>query len=209
MLVAYVIDLLENLRHEKIKTLTLQHQNVETELAALKAQIDPHFFFNSLNSLNVLIRENTKEALAFVDHLSQSFRYILENKEQKLVTVREELAFLESYLFMMEKRFASGLVVNIRIADDLCARRIPQFALQLLVENAVKHNQVSARHPLTIDIYGEPEHIVVKNNLQKKQSAKGYGIGLANLSKRYQLIYNTEITVRTGPTHFEVKLPIQ
>ena len=209
MLVAHVIELLENLRHEKIKTLLLQHQNIETELAALKAQIDPHFFFNSLNSLNVLIRENTKEALAFVDHFSQSFRYILENREQKLVTVREELVFLESYLFMMEKRFASGLVVNIRIADDLHARSIPQFALQFLVENAVKHNQVSARHPLRVDIYSEPDHIVVKNNLQKKQSAKGYGIGLANLSKRYQLIHDTDITVQTGPTHFEVKLPIR
>jgi two-component system LytT family sensor kinase len=209
MLVTHAIELLENLRHEKIKTLTLQHQHVETELAALKAQIDPHFFFNSLNALNVLIRENTKEALAFVDHFSQSFRYILENKEQKLVTVREELVFLESYLFMMEKRFASGLVVNIRIATDLYTRRMPQFALQLLVENAVKHNQVSARHPLTVAIYSEPDHIVVKNNLQKKQSAKGYGIGLANLSKRYQLIHNAEITVLTGPTHFEVKLPIR
>jgi len=209
MLVAHVIELLEHLRHEKIRTLTLRHQNVETELAALKAQIDPHFFFNSLNSLNVLIRENTQEALAFVDHFSQSFRYVLENKEQKLVTVREELVFLESYLFMMEKRFASGLVVQIRIAADLYTRKMPQFALQLLVENAVKHNQVSARHPLTVEIYSEQGHIVVKNNLQKKQSAKGYGIGLANLSKRYQLIHNAEITVRTGPTHFEVKLPVR
>lgn len=208
MLVTHVIELLENLRQERIKTITLQHQNVETELAALKAQIDPHFFFNSLNSLNVLIRENTKEALAFVDHFSQSFRYILKNKEQKVVTVREELIFLESYLFMMEKRFATGLAVNIRIAKDLQQRKIPQFALQILVENAVKHNQVSARHPLQILICGQQDHLLVKNNLQKKQSVKGYGIGLANLSKQYKLIGNLDITVHISPSHFEVKLPI-
>src|SRR5688500_1897742 len=115
ILVTYVMDLVAKSREDKIKVLTLQSQNSEAELAALRSQIDPHFLFNSLTSLSGLIRSNSREALEFVNHLTETFRYILEKKEHKLVTVEEELHFLQSYVFMMEKRFVDGFHVIIKI----------------------------------------------------------------------------------------------
>lgn len=207
MLISYGIELIEQLKQKQIKILMLQHQNAETELAALKAQIDPHFFFNSMNSLNVLIRENQKEALEFVNHLSQSFRYILDNREEKFITLEKELRYLESYLFMMNKRFPNGLRVDMQIESCLLQHKIPQFALQIMLENAVKHNQVSERNRLHVVIYASEGHLIIKNNIQKKQSVMGYGIGLANLSKRYQLIGNLDIEVTEDENYFVVKLP--
>jgi two-component system, LytTR family, sensor kinase len=208
ILVTYVLELVAKSRADKIKVLTLQSQNSEAELAALRSQIDPHFLFNSLTSLSGLIRANSREALAFVNHLTETFRYILEKKEHKLVTVEEELHFLQSYVFMMEKRFVDGFHVIIKIKQTLYNRNIPQFALQIALENAIKHNMVSVKNRLTIEIFDSENSIVVRNNLQKKKAISGYGIGLENLSKRYRIISSQNIEIKKSECHFEIHLPL-
>lgn len=208
MLVTYVVELVEKSRQNKIEILTLQHQHSQTELAALRAQIDPHFLFNSLASLSGLIRANSKDALAFVDHLSETFRYILEKREHKLVTVKDELQFLESYVFMIKKRFAAGFQIITKIEEAHLVKNIPQFALQITVENAIKHNLVSVKNPLTVEIVSVGNALLVRNNLQKKKAMPGYGIGLANLSKQYQIIGSRDIVITRDEHNFAVELPL-
>lgn len=208
VLVTYVIELIDKSRSDKIKILTLQHQNSETELSALRSQIDPHFLFNSLASLSGLIRANSREALEFVNHLSETFRYILEKREHKLVTVRDEIHFVESYIFMLKKRFADGFQIIMNVNDEHLSRKIPQFALQIMIENAFKHNSVSGKNPLIVEIDSGANALRVRNNLLPKKIIPGYGIGLANLSKRYQLLGSVNIATTKTLTHFEVDLPL-
>jgi LytS/YehU family sensor histidine kinase len=208
VLVTYVIELIDKSRRDKIKILTLQHQNSETELSALRSQIDPHFLFNSLASLSGLIRANSREALEFVNHLSETFRYILEKREHKLVTVRDEIHFVESYIFMLKKRFADGFQIIMNVNEEHLSRNIPQFALQIMIENAFKHNLVSGKNPLIVEIDSGANNLRVRNNLLPKKIIPGYGIGLANLSKRYQLLGRVNIATTKTLTHFEVDLPL-
>lgn len=208
ILVTYVIELVEKSRQDRIAILTLQHQHAQRELTALKAQIDPHFLFNSLASLSGLIRANSKEALSFVDHLAETFRYVLEKREHQLVTVKDELHFMDSYVFMIKKRFGDGFRIITQVDERHIARSIPQFALQLTVENAIKHNLVSVRNPLTVEVISRNNALLVRNNLQPKKALPGYGIGLANLSKQYQIIGSRDITISKDDHYFEIELPL-
>lgn len=208
ILVVYVVELIERLRQEKIEVLTLQRENTETELAALKSQIDPHFLFNTLTTLSSLVRMNSKEAVSFVDHMADTFRYMLENRKQKVVTVRDELSFLQSYIFMMKKRFEDGLYVDMNILEEHLDRGIPQFALQAAVENAMKHNIVSTKQILHIEMRSDGDCIAVWNNLNEKKSSHGYGIGLDNLAQRYWLIGKKILKVTKGAHYFQVTLPL-
>src|SRR5690606_30492996 len=111
VLVAYAVGLIDELRQEKIEVLLLQKQNTETELAALRSQIDPHFLFNTLTTLSNLVRNNSKESISFIDHMADTFRYMLDNRAEKVVPITDELSFLRSYVFMMQKRFGGVLEV--------------------------------------------------------------------------------------------------
>jgi LytS/YehU family sensor histidine kinase len=208
VLVTYVVELIERLKQEKIELLTLQHQNAETELAALRSQIDPHYLFNTLTTLSSLVRANSNETISFIDHMADTFRYMLENRTQKVVKVRDELSFLHSYVFMMKKRFGEGLDVVMSVSDEYLDKEIPQFALQAVVENATKHNIVSIKKTLRIELTSRDNCITVRNNLREKKSANGYGIGLTNLVQRYWLIGKKKIQVTKGDDFFEVTLPL-
>lgn len=209
MLVAYVYDVMEQSKQDRIKLLMLNTEKVESELARLKNQLSPHFLFNCLNSLTGVIRENQKEAIHFVNHLSETFRYMLEHRQNNLVPVHYELVFLDSYLYMMNARFGKGLRVRIDVAEAYWQKKVPQFGLQLLVENAIKHNVVSERRPLIIQITANKDSIEVSNSLQlKSQSAEGYGIGLASLAKHYELLGKSPIEVVKTEYEFYVTLPL-
>jgi len=208
VLVAHVVDLIEELKQERIEVLLLQNQNAETELAALKNQLDPHFLFNTLTTLSSLVRNNSKETVPFIDHMADSFRYMLENRSQKVVTIRDEISFLRSYLFMMQKRFEEGLEIEIDVRQEHLERTVPQFALQVVVENAIKHNIISPKNPLRIHLKSDDTYINVRNSLRKKQSTQGYGIGLDNLAQRYWLTGKKKIKVSKGEDFFEVCLPL-
>ena len=208
-LVSYAYDISERSKLDKIKLLGLKNEKMEAELGALKAQVDPHFLFNSLNSLTGVIRENQKEAIQFVNHLSQTMRYTLEKRDVNLVTLKEELQFLGSYEYMMKIRFGEGFVIQTNVPSSGMGAKLPQFALQLLVENAIKHNRVSLKSPLNIRIEMEEEHLKVVNNYQPKASVpKGYGFGLASLSQRYELLGMPPVEINRSETEFSVRLSL-
>ncbi len=186
----------------------LKQQNLQNELSALKNQINPHFLFNSLNSLNSLIRGN-KEATTFVNKLSFMYRYILQSGQQDFVTLREELKFLESYAHLIKARYRDRFDINITIPETLLNEQIPALALQLLVENAVKHNEISESNPLRVKLYTEANYLIVENPIKPRATfVDSTGQGLANINKRYLLLKQKHISISDTDAIFKVKLPL-
>jgi len=209
LLFAYILILIEKIRTSELDNARLKEERIKAELASLKEQISPHFLFNTLNSLSSVIRLSDKnESLKFVDKMSQVYRYILESNQQDLVKIKDELEFLDAYFFLLEKRFGTKLVLEMDISPDLYETSIPPMAMQLLVENVIQHNTITNSSPLTIKIFDQNSMIIVQNNLQKKTAGESFGIGLANLMKRYKLIAGKEIIINNSANSFIVKLPV-
>ncbi len=186
----------------------LKQQSLLNELEALKNQINPHFLFNSLNSLNSLIRDN-KPATTFVNKLSFMYRYILQSRSQDLVTIEEELKFLESYIYLINTRYRDRFKIEISIDSEFMTEKIPALALQLLVENAVKHNEISESNPLLVKVYYEKNAIVVENVIRLRTTfVDSTGNGLVNLDKRYMMLKNQNIIISNAENIFKVKLPL-
>ncbi|MCM4165724.1 MULTISPECIES: 2TM domain-containing protein [unclassified Arenibacter] len=176
---------------------------------ALKNQLDPHFLFNSLNVLTSLIEEDPQQAQKFTTSLSKVYRYVLEQKNKDLVAVDEELAFAETYVRLLKMRFEDSIVFDIPEKCTNAEAKIVPLSLQLLLENAVKHNVVTAVRPLRIRVYEEGGMLCVSNNLQEKQVVrKSSGVGLRNIRERYQMLSNREVQIRKSASDFRVKLPI-
>lgn len=187
----------------------LKQQSLQNELAALRNQVNPHFLFNSLNSLSLLVREDQKAAGKFINKLSFLYRYILQSKDQDLVTVKEELKFLESYVHLIKERYRDNFNVNIHINDALLQKKLPTLALQLLMENAVKHNEISNDKPLYVDVFDEDGWLVIKNKLQKRTGRiESTNTGLSNLNTRFKLQMDKNIEILKDDTHFSVKIPL-
>ncbi len=187
----------------------LQQQNLQKELSALRNQLNPHFLFNSLNTLNSLIRDNT-EATQFVNKLSYMYRYILQSGERDLVCLRDELKFLESYAFLIKTRYHQYCFkIDTDISEEHMQMEIPPMALQLLVENAVKHNEISKGCPLHIKIYSKEDFLVVENKIHPRNTpVEGTGNGLINLDKRYFLLRKKKIVISQEDDTFKVQLPL-
>jgi LytS/YehU family sensor histidine kinase len=186
----------------------LKKENLEAQLNSLKQQISPHFLFNSLSTLQTIVpNESAKE---FIAKLSEVYRYLLSNSENHLVSLREELDFSQSFLYILKERFEDGLLVTLTIDPAVLDLQIPPFSLQLLIENAIKHNSISFEEPLQISISNDNDkNIVVWNNLQPKISVeKSTKIGLENIQKRYLLLSKKEIEIFKNGTQFLVKLPL-
>jgi LytS/YehU family sensor histidine kinase len=156
----------------------------------------------------VIRTEKKPEALDFVENLSQVYRYILDSETSDTVTISEELAFLRAYAYLLKKRFGDNLKMQITVDKNLEDHRIPPMALQVLIENVVKHNQLSSKHPVTLTIENQGNMLAVMNNVQKKDNAGGHGLGLVNLNKQYKMISGREIEIASNETQFIVKLPI-
>lgn len=207
--IASILRLQTDQQESRIEVEHLKQQSLQNELMALKNQIDPHFLFNSLNTLSSLIRENEKATL-FVNKLSYMYRYILQSGESDLVSVREELKFLESYTYLIRTRYRDRFSIDIHIEESLLEERIPPLALQLLMENAVKHNEISQTNPLKVRIFSKDGAIYVENPIRPRTTfAEGTKNGLLNLKKRFSLLRKQEIEVRQDGELFSVKLPIK
>lgn len=176
---------------------------------ALKSQLDPHFLFNSLNVLSSLIEEDPKQAQRFTTSLSKVYRYVLEQKNKDLVTLEDELAFARTYAQLLVMRFEDSLTFDLPEQVMTPGAKMVPLSLQLLLENAVKHNVVSARKPLHIQVVEEGGRLKVINNLQAKQTVgKGSGVGLKNIRERYQLLTSEEVVIEKSATEFSVNLPL-
>jgi two-component system, LytTR family, sensor kinase len=187
----------------------LKTENIRSQLEILKQQISPHFLFNSLATLRSMIRLNNPNSEEFVIKLSEIYRQLLINRQLDAVTVREELSFVNDYIYMLKARFDKMLCITINIPEDLLSMKLPTFSLQLLIENCMKHNIVSSQKPLTIKIFSSSSHtIMVENNLQSKVSqVEKSGYGLENLDQRYNLLgWPDSVNVFTDDGIFRVTL---
>jgi two-component system, LytTR family, sensor kinase len=192
------------LEKEELKRIT-----VSAEFESLKNQVNPHFLFNALNTLASLIEEEPQVASRFVQKLSSVYRYLLSQKDKELVSLGEELEFLKSYIFLYQIRFGENFKVIIDIDQQWLHKEIVTLSLQMLLENAVKHNIISKEKPLTVKIHIKGQKLCVCNNLQVKTIlTESNGIGLKNIQSRYAIISNEEVEVSMSENMFLVCVPL-
>ncbi len=192
-----------------IKNEELQRKNTQAQLESLKSQVNPHFLFNSLNTLISVIPEDSDTAVKFTENLSSVYRYILEIREKELIPLRDELECIDAYRYLLSIRFGDHVRFEFDDLDDLSGKYIVPLAIQMVVENAIKHNVVSQSRPLTISIKMEGNKLKVCNNLQiKTQKVPSTGVGLKNIEKRYKLLAKRNIKVEKREDIFCIYLPI-
>lgn len=190
------------LENQKLSMMGLQNR-----YDALKNQIDPHFLFNSLNTLNGLIGYDDDKAHNYLEQLSSVFRYSMQNKQ--IIQLKEELDFVHAYISLMKIRYNEGLIIRSDINEKYLEYYILPFGLQTLIENAIKHNIISNKYPLDISISTTADKtICVRNTIRLKPEREGNGIGLANLNERYQLLFTKELIINRNENYFTVEIPL-
>ena len=195
---------------KKIRKAQDDREKILTQFELLKSQVNPHFLFNSLNTLNALIFKNSTEASDFLLKLSDYMRYLLTQNENTTHSLGEELKLVTDYAYLQKRRFGDNLLIEINLSEELrSVSLIPPLTIQILLENAIKHNVISRSKPLVINIYQELDHLVIKNNLQEiKDNIESTGIGLSNITSRYRILFKKEIEIDKSEDFFIVKLPI-
>lgn len=188
----------------------LQKLNLQNEFETLKSQVNPHFLFNSLNSLSSLIQENPEEAEKFLDEMSKVYRYILRNNKQELIDLETEVKVLQSFYHLLKTRYNEGFIMNLELNGNAREYFIPPLTLQLLLENAVKHNIISPERPLRVDVFlTEDDRLIVRNNLQKKSNlVSGNKVGLANIVAKFRLQNQLEVIIKESHDEFIVSIPL-
>ena len=184
-------------------------ESVEAQLENLKSQVNPHFLFNNLSVLSSLVYKDQDKAIDFINQFSKVYRYILDYKNKELVELETELKFIESYCYLLTIRFSEGIKFNFNIESDKLCLLIPPMALQLLIENTIKHNETSLEMPLHVDIYTKNDYLIVSNNLQaRKLNEESSRTGLKNIMSRYSHYTEMEVHVNSFEKTFEVQLPL-
>jgi LytS/YehU family sensor histidine kinase len=200
------VHLIQQREDDLLRLARLEQARAEAELSALKTQVDPHFLFNSLNTLVHVIPRDPVAATAFAERLGDAYRYILSSGPRDLVPLDDELAFARDYVELLRLRFAD--TVTLEVAGGSEGRLVPPIALQVLVENAVKHNAFDAARPLAIRVEIEADHLRVSNAVRARRSARpGAGLGLRNLDQRCRRVLGRRVTVRAGAA-FDVEVPL-
>jgi len=188
----------------------LKIENLQTQLDSLKAQINPHFLFNNLGSLASLIMEDQVQAVTFVNELSSVYRYVLQANEKHLIALKSELAFIDHYFHLLKTRFSEGIELHCQVEPQQMEFLLPPLTLQLLIENAIKHNAILPESPLVITVYTDnADNLIVVNNLQKKVSTIASNkLGLQNILTKYKLLGQKDVSVKQTDTAFQVILPL-
>lgn len=207
--VFHAIHFYKELQKNKIKEQKIIAGTASAQFDALKNQLDPHFLFNSLNVLTSLIEENPDSAQKFTTSLSKVYRYVLEQKNKELVTVDEELKFARTFVNLLKMRFEDSIVFEIPEQAGNPEAKVVPLSLQLLLENAVKHNMVTAKNPLQIKIFEKNGNLIVWNNLQPKAVVNSSsGVGLRNIQQRYAILTNRQVVITKTENSFEVAVPM-
>lgn len=198
------------LRTLMIEKEQLLKENISSQLEGLRNQVNPHFLFNSLNTLTSIIPDDPDRAVRFVTKMSKVYRYILEIKDKKIIPVREELEFLEAYSFLLKERFGNNINISINVPKHQLDSYIVPLSLQIIFENAIKHNIISKDKPLAIEVFVEKDKkLVVRNNLQKKEVIEvSTKVGLQNIKNRYRFFTDVSVDVISTMKHFIVSLPL-
>lgn len=193
--------------HHFSKSVRLEKDSIEAKYETLKTQINPHFLFNSLNSLTNIVDDNPN-AVAYIQNLSEFLRYMLGSRNKDLVYLRDELKVLNHYFELQKSRFLENLTVHMDIPEKYHLYTIPPLALQMLVENCIKHNIISREKPLVISISVINDKIVIKNNLQRKTEVESTGQGLKNIIDRYRYFTSKEIEITETAAEYSVSIPL-
>jgi len=187
----------------------LKKEMMTSKYNSLKSQISPHFLFNSLNTLTSLMYEDRDLASDFVSRLASCYRYILDNRESDLVSLEKEMQFLDSFIFMMKVRHDGAIAIHTNIYTPPHTFVIPTLSIQMLVENALKHNYYSKEHPIIIDIFTKNNALIVQNNIRKRSdSQESTQLGLANIKKRYAFYTKQKVLIKDTGTQFTVVMPL-
>ncbi len=209
IVVFYSVHYYNKYQQNRVKESQIVAKNQAAKFESLKNQLDPHFLFNSLNVLTSLIGENPKQAEKFTTKLSKVYRYVLEQKDKDLIPLEEELKFAKSYMELLKMRFEDGVHFSIPETVSNSELKIVPLSLQLLLENAVKHNIITSKKPLEIRIYEKHGFLVVENNINLKASLdKSTKVGLKNIHQRYSLISREKVEISSANNVFKVKLPL-
>ncbi|MFD1140152.1 sensor histidine kinase [Larkinella insperata] len=197
-------------RENTLEKEQLKKVNLQSQYESLKSQVNPHFLFNSLNSLSSLIADEPERAEEFVDEMSKVYRYLLQTNEGELTTLETELGFIQSYFHLLKTRYGAGIRLEIGVSEPFRAYKLPPLTLQMLVENAVKHNVIHSNKPLLIEIKTtQVGRLIVRNNLQRKTGRVASNqVGLSNILAKYRLLAQTDPIVTSDQTYFTVALPL-
>lgn len=186
---------------EKLKT-----EQIASQYNSLKNQVNPHFLFNSLNALSSLVYDDQEKAVEFIRKLSKVYRYVLDIQDDEVVDLEREMEFVKNFIFLQKIRFGENL--RVKLVEELPDLFVPPLAIQILVENAIKHNVISEKDPLTIEVGIQDNYCVVRNNLKEKRVKDSTGIGLANIRSRYQYLTDAEVNISKTENCFEVQIPL-
>lgn len=186
-----------------------KQKHIQATLDNLQSQINPHFLFNNLSVLSSLVYENQDKAVAFIHKLAEVYRYVLDKKNEELVTVQQELAFVEVYLDLIQIRFEHKFTFQIQVAEDIRRTYMPPMCIQMLVENVIQHNEISTRLPMQLQIHVRNGYLHIQNPIQlRKQHESGSKTGLENIKSRYAYFTDLPVNIINGPDYFIVQLPI-
>ncbi|WP_375435433.1 sensor histidine kinase [uncultured Hymenobacter sp.] len=210
LVVDYFIEVNERSSRLTQENEYLKREQLQARYESLKQQLSPHFLFNSLSTLRWLIHDNPDAAERFVEEMSHVYRYLLQYGAQDAVPLRDEVAFLRSYMYLLQMRFGERLRLEIDLPDDVLSRLVPPLALQTLVENAVKHNAVSRHYPLRIQVaMGQPNSLWIRNSRRPRITQEpSSGVGLRNLANRVRILHQANLLVEEDAEEFRVCVPL-
>ncbi|WP_229683460.1 sensor histidine kinase [Echinicola rosea] len=211
MSINFGVFFMQRWKKATLRTEQLQAENLKSRLESLKMHIDPHFLFNNLNVLSSLIDIDTENAHRFLDKFAEVYRYVLQHRDEELVELDTEIAFIHSYIYLFQQRLNRQLNISIDYRPSKVTHYIPTLAVQMLLENAIKHNVATASQPLAIEIYRDGDrYIIVENTYQPKQQEGGSlpKSGLDNIIKRLAYFSDEEMVISQSDTKFTVKLPL-
>jgi len=196
-------------KENQLQAEEFKKKSIEAQFEALRNQINPHFLFNSLNVLSTLVYKNAEEADQFIQQLAKVYRYLINNQDKKIISLAEEISFIDSYIYLLNIRFKNNLQISKNFDNELKDNYIAPATLQLLLENAIKHNIVSQKNPLHIQVNKENDYIIVQNNLQLKPTQReSTRIGLSNIRNRYQFLSSKPVEINKTSQFFTVKIPL-
>lgn len=201
------VPIIEEWEKSLIKAEKLEKESITARMEALQTQLSPHFFFNNLSILNGLISENPSIAQDYTSRLSEVFRYLLSNKNHEIVMLKKEVEFIKDYIFLLENRFKDKFKVNLQLSD--MNYWIPPVTLQQLLENAIKHNEVSYHKSLIITIKQENDYLIVENLKQRKKNVtESTGLGIKNIIQRFQILTDKQVYIEDTESSFIIKIPL-
>ncbi len=196
------------MKEEEIRSVEMMNNQLNLQFEALKSQLDPHFLFNSLNTISSLLYKDTEKAEKFIRMFAESYRFIFQQNDKALIPLQKELDFVEAYNFLLEVRFQEAYELKINLPENIKKSYVPPLSVQMLVENAIKHNLISQTSPLAVEIVSDKDYLCVKNNINPlREQPESFQIGIENIKKRYSFFTKENILLDKNE-HFKVSLPL-